>query len=525
MYAFFGRSPSNTVGGKDPPQLGLFERRGSLRKPLAPDATKEEPFKRSWSFRIGGGGFKTKDVSPGGNDSSAFLRMFRFGEDKKKGSHQEPGRRRMSDAAVTKAARKEELSQCPACQRVARSKTSPGGHSRHAGAHVAALSGGRSLSSCGRTRCRSFWRLPPVAANGGDTNAIRGLIYGDLKAEVNGDLIRIPRTKSSRNHESRSGKVSDAVLPHFLSPGHNLCGGDPERENEKRALKKLLFKRNVPCDGCRSPSNTVGGKDPPQLGLFERRGSLRKPLAPDATKEEPFKRSWSFRIGGGGFKTKDVSPGGNDSSAFLRMFRFGEDKKKGSHQEPGRRRMSDAAVTKAARKEELSQCPACQRVARSKTSPGGHSRHAGAHVAALSGGRSLSSCGRTRCRSFWRLPPVAANGGDTNAIRGLIYGDLKAEVNGDLIRIPRTKSSRNHESRSGKVSDAVLPHFLSPGHNLCGGDPERENEKRALKKLLFKRNVPCDGCVERKRRRRPLRRLRVRRVGGHVRRLWPNVGR
>ncbi|KAH7984851.1 hypothetical protein HPB52_024494 [Rhipicephalus sanguineus] len=184
---------------------------------------------------------------------------------------------------------------------------------------------------------------------------------------MNGDLIRIPRTKSSRNHESRSGKVSDAVLPHFLSPGHNLCGGDPERENEKRALKKLLFKRNVPCDG--------------------------------------------------------------------------------------------------------------------------------------------------------------SNGGDTNAIRGLIYGDLKAEVNGDLIRIPRTKSSRNHESRSGKVSDAVLPHFLSPGHNLCGGDPERENEKRALKKLLFKRNVPCDGCVERKRRRRPLRRLRVRRVGGHVRRLWPNVGR
>ncbi|KAL1415205.1 hypothetical protein MTO96_006880 [Rhipicephalus appendiculatus] len=263
----------NAVGGEDPPQLGLFERRGPLREPSASDATKEEPFKRSWSFRIGcsDGGSKTKDASPDGNDKSAFLRMFRFGKDKK-GGHQEPCRRRMQDAMVTKAKRKEKLSQ-----------------------------------------------------------------YSSVPLDV------------SESPEAKHGGPS--------------------------------------------PSNAVGSEDPPQLGLFERRGPLREPSASDATTEEPFTRSWSFRIGGsdGGSKTKDASPDGNDKSAFLRMFRFGKDKK-GGHQEPCRRRMQDAMVTKAKRKEKtvamFLRAPGRQRITRSETSPGGRCRHASAHVAALSGGCS-----------------------------------------------------------------------------------------------------------------------------------------
>lgn len=232
-----GPSPSNAVGDDESP-LGLFERRGSLRKPSPPAASKEESFKRSWSFRIGGGGSggggsKPKDASPGGNDKSAFLRMFRFGKDKKKVGHQEPGRRRMSDAAVAEAARKEELSQWSSVP-LDVSESPEAKRRQEAALVMRAHTLPRSLEAApGGSEC------PDDV--GGDTNAVWGLIYCDPKAEVNGDF-RLPRAKSPRNHESRCGKVfSDAVLPHFLTPGNDLGGGEPEQEDKKRALKKLLL--------------------------------------------------------------------------------------------------------------------------------------------------------------------------------------------------------------------------------------------------------------------------------------------
>uniref|UniRef100_A0A131YK54 Microtubule associated tumor suppressor candidate 2 n=1 Tax=Rhipicephalus appendiculatus TaxID=34631 RepID=A0A131YK54_RHIAP len=246
--------------------------------------------------------------------------------------------------------------------------------------------------------------------------------------------------------------------------------------------KKMRVKWNRNLDGGPSASNAIGGEDPPQLGLFERQGSLRKPSAPD--KEEPFKRSWSFRIGGSGSKTKDASPGGNDKNAFLRMFRFGKDKKKGGHQEPGRRRMSDAAVTEAAaRKEELSQWSSVP-LDVSESPEAKRRQEAALVMRAHTLPRSLEAApGGSEC------PDDA--GGDVNAIWGLIYCDPRAEVNGDLIRPPRAKSPRNRESRSGKVfSDAVLPHFLSPGLDLSAGDAEQD-EKRALKKLLLNGTCPA----------------------------------
>ncbi|XP_050038797.3 uncharacterized protein [Dermacentor andersoni] len=230
-----GPSPSNAVGDEESP-LGLFERRGSLRKPSPPAAAKEETFKRSWSFRIGsgssGGGSKTKDVAPGGNDKSAFLRMFRFGKDKKKAGHQEPGRRRMSDAAVTEATRKDELSQWSSVP-LDVSESPEAKRRQEAALVMRAHTLPRSLEAApGGSECPD---------DDGDANAVWGLIYCDPKAEMNGDF-RLPRAISTRNHESRSGKVfSDAVLPHFLTPGHDLGGGEPEQEDKMRALKKLLL--------------------------------------------------------------------------------------------------------------------------------------------------------------------------------------------------------------------------------------------------------------------------------------------
>ncbi|KAH8041632.1 hypothetical protein HPB51_017077 [Rhipicephalus microplus] len=252
--------------------------------------------------------------------------------------------------------------------------------------------------------------------------------------------------------------------------------------------KKMRVKWNRNLDGGPSPSNAVGGDDSPQLGLFERQGSLRKPSSSD--KEEPFKRSWSFRIGGSGSKTKDASPGGNDKNAFLRMFRFGKDKKKGGHQEPGRRRMSDAAVTEtAARKEELSQWSSVPLDV--SESPEAKRRQEAALVMRA----------HTLPRSLEAAPGGSERpddaGGDANAIWGRIYCDPRAEVNGDHIRPPRAKSPRNRESRSGKIfSEAVLPHFLSPGLDLSGGDAEQD-EKRALKKLLLNGTCPAvEGLSE-----------------------------
>ncbi|KAH6937154.1 hypothetical protein HPB50_025800 [Hyalomma asiaticum] len=229
--------------------------------------------------------------------------------------------------------------------------------------------------------------------------------------------------------------------------------------------KKMRVKWNRNLDGGPSPSNAVGGEEPPQLGLFERRGSLRKPSAADAAKEEPFKRSWSFRIGGSGSsKSKDAPPGGNDKKAATRN--------------PAGGRMSDAAVTEAARKEELSQWSSVP-LDVSESPEAKRRQEAALVLRAHTLPRSLEAApGGSEC------PDDA--GGDANTIWGLIYCDPKAEVNGDHIRLPRTKSPRSHESRSGKVfSDAVLPHFLSPGQDLCCGEPEQEDEKRALKKLLL----------------------------------------
>ncbi|KAL1434152.1 hypothetical protein MTO96_011800 [Rhipicephalus appendiculatus] len=109
----------------------------------------------------------------------------------------------------------------------------------------------------------------------------------------------------------------------------NVAAMDAYPTTHHAFVEKMRVKWNRNLDSGPSSSNAVGGKHPPQLGLFERRGSLHKPSAPDAAKEEPFKMSWSFRIGGsgGGSKTRDASAGGNDKSAFLRMFRFGKDKK------------------------------------------------------------------------------------------------------------------------------------------------------------------------------------------------------
>ncbi|KAH6946168.1 hypothetical protein HPB50_011982 [Hyalomma asiaticum] len=122
-------------------------------------------------------------------------------------------------------------------------------------------------------------------------------------------------------------------------------------------LKKMRVQWNCNSGGVPSSSSNVSGEEHPQIGICDRRGSLPKPRAADTAREEPFMRSWAFRIGGsgGGSKTKAASPAGNGKSAFLRKFRFRKGKKKGDHQEPGRRRMSDAAVVEAVHRVKLSQ--------------------------------------------------------------------------------------------------------------------------------------------------------------------------
>ncbi|KAH6946167.1 hypothetical protein HPB50_011981 [Hyalomma asiaticum] len=117
---------SSNVSSEENPQIGICDRRGSLPKPRAADTAREEPFRRSWAFRIGcsGGGSKTKSASPAGNGKSAFLRKFRFRKGKKKGDHQEPGRRRMSDAAVAEAVHRVKLSQWTSVPQAKRSHES-----------------------------------------------------------------------------------------------------------------------------------------------------------------------------------------------------------------------------------------------------------------------------------------------------------------------------------------------------------------------------------------------------------------
>ncbi|KAH7984618.1 hypothetical protein HPB52_023288 [Rhipicephalus sanguineus] len=242
------------------------------------------------------------------------------------------------------------------------------------------------------------------------------------------DERRVPEgcrvSATSRGIRRRYGRVFDYSVstPSQLPPlpldvaVSRARGLSRSRRTMSSWRKKLFVKANRNLD--------VGT---PQLGLFEHRGFQRKPSAPDAAKEEPFKRSWSFRIGGSGdgSKTKDASPGGNDKSAFLRMFLFGKDKNKGGHQEPGRRRMSDAAVTEAPRKEELSQWSSVPLDV--SESPEAKRRQEAAYVMwAHTLPRSLEAApGGSECTDD--------AGGDTKAIWGLIYCDPKAEVNSDLL--------------------------------------------------------------------------------------------
>ncbi|KAL3245654.1 hypothetical protein MRX96_058186 [Rhipicephalus microplus] len=86
----------------------LFEQREPLQERLVPDATKEEPYKRSWFCRVGGigTGYTTKEASLGSNDKRTFYLMLFFGKGQK-GRSQECDIRRMPDAMVTKAEREE----------------------------------------------------------------------------------------------------------------------------------------------------------------------------------------------------------------------------------------------------------------------------------------------------------------------------------------------------------------------------------------------------------------------------------
>ncbi|XP_077518979.1 uncharacterized protein LOC144128997 isoform X3 [Amblyomma americanum] len=229
-------SPSSSAGGCTEEPLGLFERRGSLRKP-SPPSGKDEPFKRSWSFRIGSSHSKAKDASPGagsgggGGEKGAFLRMFRFGKDKKK----EPGRRRMSDAAATEvAACKEELSQWSSVPLDV--SESPEAKRREEALIMRAHTLPRSLEAApSGSEC-------PDDADG----TVWGVIYCDPKADAN-DHFQLPRAKldTPKCRDARGGKVfSNAVLPHFLHPGHELGGG--ESLADRRALKKLLLNGTCP---------------------------------------------------------------------------------------------------------------------------------------------------------------------------------------------------------------------------------------------------------------------------------------
>ncbi|KAH6945941.1 hypothetical protein HPB50_010895 [Hyalomma asiaticum] len=150
----------------------------------------------------------------------------------------------------------------------------------------------------------------------------------------------------------------------FYLPSLTLCAAVPDapgmsssHHTMSSSLKKMRVQWNGNLGGVPSSSSNVSGEEHLQIGICDRRRSLPKPWAADTAREEPFKRSWSFCIGGsgGGFKTKDASPGGNGKNAFLRKFRFRKGKKKGDHQEPGRRRMSDAAVAEAVHRVKLSQ--------------------------------------------------------------------------------------------------------------------------------------------------------------------------
>ncbi|KAH8019609.1 hypothetical protein HPB51_020308 [Rhipicephalus microplus] len=80
------------------PTAGPLRAPGTSDKALGLDAPKEEPFKRSLSFGIGGSS---------GDDKNTYQLMFLFGKGKK-GRSQEPGRKLMSDAMLTKTEHDEE---------------------------------------------------------------------------------------------------------------------------------------------------------------------------------------------------------------------------------------------------------------------------------------------------------------------------------------------------------------------------------------------------------------------------------
>lgn len=245
--------------------------------------------------------------------------------------------------------------------------------------------------------------------------------------------------------------------------------------------KKMRVKWNRNLDG---PSSSGAVSDEP-MGPFERRGSLRKPAPPAGAKEEPFKRSWSFRIGGTSAKAKDSPAGGGDKGAFLRMFRFGKDKKKaGQDAAGGKRRMSDAAATEVARNEELlSQWSSVPLDV--SGSPDLKRRDDALLLRAHTLPRSLEAApGGSEC------PDDA----DSTVCWGVIYCDPKAaEKSSDTFQLVQDKFGplKNHDARGGKVfSNAVLPHFLPPGQDGAG---EPRAEKRPLKKLLLNGACPQGG--------------------------------
>uniref|UniRef100_A0A6B0VI98 Putative microtubule associated tumor suppressor candidate 2 n=1 Tax=Ixodes ricinus TaxID=34613 RepID=A0A6B0VI98_IXORI len=284
MRVKWNRGLDGSSGSSREEPLGVFERQGSLRKPSSV-AGKEEPFKRSWSFRLGGK--DTKDVKEPKDgkdhgDKSMFLRMFRFGKDKRKASLDGvvlPSRRRMSDAggtATSSAAKdviKEELSQWSSVP--VELSESPEVQRRQEIVLMRAHTLPRSLDA------------PPVGGGGDGVEGsqvtdgnVWGVIYCDPRPDSGGGGFKVPRVKlestpregaketttpresPGNNEAAENEKVlfSGAVVPHFLRPADEEDGGR-EREEDKRGLKKLLLNGNCLAGSEHGAVAALGGRE------------------------------------------------------------------------------------------------------------------------------------------------------------------------------------------------------------------------------------------------------------------------
>lgn len=226
---------SSSSGCEEP---GPLERRGSLRKPTPPPSAKDEPFKKSWSFRLG----TSKDKEPG--DKSVFLRMFRFGKDKKRVQQEVSSRRRMSDAGGSAQGQvlKEELTQWSSVP--VELSESPEIRRRQDLVLMRAHTLPRSLEA-------------GLVGDGGapdDTDAnVWGVIYCDPRPQLHKD--KLPRvtleTSTNREAEERAKVFSSAVLPHFTHSAGEVKGLD----EDKRGLKRLLLNGHPSTVQCAAPSS------------------------------------------------------------------------------------------------------------------------------------------------------------------------------------------------------------------------------------------------------------------------------